>query len=244
MEKALVLTIVFVFACGIVVPNVFAQDSEIPSWVKNNAGWWASDQIPDLVFLHGIQFLIKEGIIVIPPTETSESSGSQEVPGWIKNNAGWWADGQIDDSSFMSGLQFLIKEGIIKVHVEFWLAELSLQLDKSKVGEPITVTVVEPDMNLDFLNRDSLYADVYSTDTPWNATAWHKPSNKEFKLLITETSSGIFEGKFRSVPPSWWGDPWFTKSGDTIIVEYTDCTLPTPWSLGDCLTISDKVKLD
>ena len=115
MTKTLVLTIVFVFACGIVVPNVFAQDSEIPSWVKNNAGWWASDQIPDLVFLHGIQFLIKEGIIVIPPTETSESSGSQEVPGWIKNNAGWWADGQIDDSSFVSGLQWLISNGIMKI---------------------------------------------------------------------------------------------------------------------------------
>ena len=243
MTKTLVLTIVFVFACGIVVPNVFAQDSEIPSWIKNNAGWWADGQIDDRQFVSGIQWLISSGVMTIPPTE--QGTGSDNViPSWIKNNAGWWADGQIDDSSFVSGLQFLIKEGVIKVHVEFWLAELSLQLDKSKVGEPITVTVVEPDMNLDFLNRDSLYADVYSTDIPWNVTAWHKPSNKEFKLLITETSSGIFEGKFRSVPPSWWSDPWFTKSGDTIIVEYTDCMLPTPWSLGDCLTISDKVKLD
>ena len=191
-----------------------------------------------------------EGILFQPiPLETATltinvGQAETSIPSWIKNNAGWWADGQIDDGSFVSGLQFLIKEGVIKVHVEFWLAELSLQLDKSKVGEPITVTVVEPDMNLDFFNRDSLYADVYSTDTPWNVTAWHKPSNKEFELLITETSSGIFEGTFRSVPPSWWGDPWFTKSGDTIIVEYTDCTLPTPWSLADCLTISDKVKLD
>ena len=243
MIKTLVLTIAFVFACGIAVPNVFAQDSEIPSWIKNNAGWWADGQIDDRQFVSGIQWLISSGIMIIPPTE--QGTGSDNViPSWIKNNAGWWADGQIDDGSFVSGLQFLIKEGVIKVHVEFWLAELSLQLDKSKVGEPITVTVVEPDMNLDFFNRDSLYADVYSTDTPWEVTAWHKPSNKEFELLITETSSGIFEGKFRSVPPSWWGDPWFTKSGDTIIVEYTDCTLPTPWSLADCLTISDKVKLD
>ena len=115
MRKTLVLTIVFVFACGVVVPNVFAQDSEIPSWVKKNAGWWASDQIPDSAFLQGIQFLIEEGIIVIPPTETSESSGSQEVPGWIKNNASWWAEGQIDDNTFVSGIQHLVKIGIIKV---------------------------------------------------------------------------------------------------------------------------------
>ena len=87
----------------------------IPEWIKNNAGWWAEGQIDDSSFLQGIQFLIKEGIIVIPPTETSESSGSEGVPAWVKNNAEWWADGQIDDSSFVSGIQYLVKVGIIKV---------------------------------------------------------------------------------------------------------------------------------
>ena len=120
-----------IFSLIAITPSSYA--AEVPDWIKNNAGWWADGQIPDSAFLQGIQYLIKEGIMVIPPTETSESSSSQEVPGWIKNNAGWWADGQIDDNSFVSGLQFLIKEGIIKVHVEFWLAELSLQLDKNKV---------------------------------------------------------------------------------------------------------------
>ena len=59
--------------------------------------------------------MIKEGIMVIPPTETSGSSGSQEVPAWIKNNAEWWAEGQIDDNTFVSGIQHLVKVGIIKV---------------------------------------------------------------------------------------------------------------------------------
>jgi len=99
----------------VVVDRVSIDETSIPAWIKNNAGWWASDQIPDSAFLQGIQFLIKEGIIVIPPTETSESSGSQEVPGWIKNNAGWWADGVIDDNTFVSGIQYLVKVGIIKV---------------------------------------------------------------------------------------------------------------------------------
>ena len=92
-----------------------AQDSEIPAWIKNNAGWWATDQIDDSSFLQGIQFLIKEGIMVIPPTETSGSSEAQQVPAWIKNNAGWWASDQIDDNTFVSGIQYLIKTGIIVV---------------------------------------------------------------------------------------------------------------------------------
>ena len=78
-----------------------AQDSEIPAWIKNNAGWWATDQIDDSSFLQGIQYLIKEGIMVIPPTEASGTSGSEGVPAWIKNNAGWWAEGQIHDEAFV-----------------------------------------------------------------------------------------------------------------------------------------------
>ena len=97
------------------ISTIEAQDSEIPAWIKNNAGWWATDQIDDSSFLQGIQFLIKEGIMVIPPTVVSESSASQEVPGWIKNNASWWADGAIDDNTFVSGIQHLVKVGIIKV---------------------------------------------------------------------------------------------------------------------------------
>ena len=99
----------------ILIPNSSAQEAVIPSWIKNNAGWWADDQIPDSAFLQGIQFLIKEGIMVIPPTIVSGSSDSQEVPGWIKNNAEWWSDGQIDYNTFVSGIQYLVKVGIIKV---------------------------------------------------------------------------------------------------------------------------------
>ena len=86
----------------ILIPNAFAQEiTNIPNWIKNNAGWWTSNQIDDTSFLQGIQYLIKEGIMIIPATEATEPTGSQKVPSWIKNNAGWWANGQIDDSSFV-----------------------------------------------------------------------------------------------------------------------------------------------
>ena len=87
----------------------------IPDWIKIHARWWADGQINDSAYIQGIQYLIKEGIMVIPSTETSESSGSQEVPVWIKNNARWWASGQIDDITYVSGIQYLVKVGIIKV---------------------------------------------------------------------------------------------------------------------------------
>ena len=87
----------------------------IPAWIKNNAGWWANGDIDDNSFVQGIQFLIKEGIMEIPPTAQGEGTGSNEIPAWIKNNAGWWANGDIDDNSFVQGIQFLIKEGIMTI---------------------------------------------------------------------------------------------------------------------------------
>ena len=90
------------------------EEIEIPAWIKNNAGWWAEGRIGDSDFVSGIQFLITEDIMTIPPTE-SGSGSSQPIPAWIKNNAGWWAEGRIGDSDFVSGIQFLITEGIMQI---------------------------------------------------------------------------------------------------------------------------------
>ena len=115
--KCLLFSVLVVLLVGIVmVPAVSSQQATIPAWIKNNAMWWASDQIPDSTFLQGIQFLIKEGIIVIPSTETSGSSQSQEVPTWVKNNAGWWAEDKISEIEFVNAIQYLIKHGIIVVN--------------------------------------------------------------------------------------------------------------------------------
>jgi hypothetical protein len=96
-------------------PSTTNDSTTIPAWIKNNAEWWAADQIDDNSFVQGIQFLIQKDILKIPPTSQGTSPGSNEIPTWIKNNAGWWADGSIDDDSFIQGIQFLIKEGIMKI---------------------------------------------------------------------------------------------------------------------------------
>ena len=50
----------------IVVPEILveeSQSSEIPSWIKSNAGWWAEGVIDEQTFVNGIEFLVKTGII-------------------------------------------------------------------------------------------------------------------------------------------------------------------------------------
>ncbi len=39
--------------------------NDIPSWIKNNAGWWAEDAIDDETFVQAIQYLITNGIMQV-----------------------------------------------------------------------------------------------------------------------------------------------------------------------------------
>jgi len=100
-----------------VTTGTFAQQPEnkIPDWVKTTAGWWADGAIDGTSFAQGIQYLIKEDIIIIPETTQGTSSGTDEIPDWVKNNAGWWADDVIDESSFVSSMQYLIEEGVVQI---------------------------------------------------------------------------------------------------------------------------------
>ena len=90
------------------------EPSEIPTWVKGNAGWWANDQIDDATFVSGIQYLIQEGIISVS-SSSSDDSKNEGIPNWIKNNAGWWSEGAISDNDFLKGIEYLVENGIISV---------------------------------------------------------------------------------------------------------------------------------
>ena len=42
-----------------------SADYRIPSWIKNNARWWADGDIPDSAFVSGLQWLIRNGIMQV-----------------------------------------------------------------------------------------------------------------------------------------------------------------------------------
>ena len=66
----------------------FANAESVPSWVKTNAGWWASGDIDQQSFIQGIEYLVNQGIISVPVQKVSGEK-SETVPDWIKNTAGW-----------------------------------------------------------------------------------------------------------------------------------------------------------
>ena len=120
---SILAVLIIISTVPIVSAEVIRGESTVPDWVKNTAGWWASEQIDDSAFLQGIQYLIKEGIMIVEiPTEI-DSESTEEVPGWVKNTAGWWAEDKIHDTTFVSGIEYLIGKGIIVVEQEVEVEE-------------------------------------------------------------------------------------------------------------------------
>ena len=120
---SILAVLIIISTVPIVSAEVIRGESTVPDWVKNTAGWWASEQIDDSAFLQGIQYLIKEGIMIVEiPTEI-DSEAAEEVPGWVKNTAGWWAEDKIHDTTFVSGIEYLIGKGVIIVEQEVEVEE-------------------------------------------------------------------------------------------------------------------------
>ena len=117
------LSVLAVLVAISMVPTILSDplnqpigDFTIPSWIKNTAGWWADDKIPDSVFIQGIQFLIKEEIITVQIPAVD--SVVEEIPGWVKNTAGWWAEDKIQDITFVAAVRYLVSQGIVYVERE------------------------------------------------------------------------------------------------------------------------------
>ena len=93
------------------------EKNKIPYWIKTNAGWWSSDKISDNDFIVGIQYLVKNKIIMLD-SESVEKNSSNIIPSWIKNNAKWWSDGKISDEDFLKGIKYLVVIGIVNVDIQ------------------------------------------------------------------------------------------------------------------------------
>jgi len=88
----------------------------IPTWIQNNAKWWATGEISDSVFVTGIEFLLENNIIMISNITPSGNISGDEIPDWIRNNAHWWSQDLISEDEFVNSLKFLIQEGIIIIN--------------------------------------------------------------------------------------------------------------------------------
>ena len=86
----------------------------IPTWIRNDANWWSTNQITDLEFLKGINYLFEKQVVYVPQRAITIDSQWQ-IPSWVKISAGWWSDEKITDDEFLNMIENLVKRKIIVV---------------------------------------------------------------------------------------------------------------------------------
>jgi len=109
--------LVVISAIPIVLSDSMRGDFTIPNWVKNTAGWWADDKIPDSSFIETIEFLIKDEMITVKIPDL-DSEVANKIPAWVKNTAGWWAEDKVHDTTFVAAIRYLVSQGIVYVEQE------------------------------------------------------------------------------------------------------------------------------
>ena len=87
---------------------------KVPQWIKQNANWWATDQISDSEFLENIDFLFEKGIIFVPRKGVNSES-TWSVPAWYKTIAEWWSEDKITDDEFLLAIENLVAREIIVI---------------------------------------------------------------------------------------------------------------------------------
>jgi len=98
------------------IPDTTQQTkTKIPDWVKGVAEFWVADQIDDSGFVKVIEYLVQQGIIVIPYAEAPEGEAAIGIPIWIKTTAEFWVKGNVSDDEFATALEWLINNGVIRV---------------------------------------------------------------------------------------------------------------------------------
>ena len=171
---AAISTIAILFAVTSTVSTAYA---EVPDWVKNTAGWWADGTITESEFVSGVEFLIIDGIIKVPPT-TASSETSKGVPDWVKNTAGWWAEDIITDGEFVNAIQHLIKSGLISVSAD---------------SEPVQTAPVESGDDSKLAALEAELEKCSEIVKAYKRIDCEKPLNKAIELYKYQTGAERFD---------------------------------------------------
>ena len=228
--------------------NTFTTKSEsqelIPQWFRNTSKWWSLSQIPNSDFVEGIKYLIKQEIINFPKDMSLESKESPRELAEIRKNTGWWSQGTLSDTEFLKSIQYLLNVDTPKNPVTLFITPKSYRF-----GQPVTVTLIDPDLNLNSGVVD-IYLVVNNPNSPFVDTVGSSGgilleirikdiryqrciingiehgglASTGFTLIETGQSTGIFEGIFR-VPSEICnksGTELISSAGGSISLRYHD----------------------
>ena len=151
------------------------------------------------------------------------SCGSTSTGGTLKTSA--QTDGVSVSYEYNDGSVIVASASIV------WnIGEASFDSSVASAGGSSVFTVVDPDENLDSTITDAFTVAIYSDSDAGG-----------FTLTMNETDedTGVFEGTvYFTSDAATSGSNIRVSEGDTVTAEYTDETLPEPYTTSDDLTIA------
>jgi len=236
MKYITALLLVF-FVVGLMIPSAFAEN--VPEWVKNTAGWWATDVISETEFVNAIEFLVKENIIQVDVSQAFETS--QGVPDWVKNTAGWWADEKISETEFVNAIEFLIKKGIIKID-DTCIYEINRVFKNT--DQKIIQQLCNNEYNLNYTKEMAIKK---SEDNQVNEFGFRgpeiimeKPANT-YRIFTIGGSSMYSAASLNDETISYHLQKKFNQYDLGVKIEVINAGIPGAWSATETAMIKDKL---
>jgi len=163
--------------------------SDIPSWIKNNADWWADGKIDNASFLKGIEYLVENFIINIPPNRK------------ITTDSGLL---QVDKFAYELPKRSETTEVNIYGKFDNWS------------GNSVSIKIVRPDGKIDALSTMSSgkfeYVYVIKSDFPSGNYQLSASSVKDELGVISFKLNSLKDEHEKSIPiwirnnAGWWAD--------------------------------------
>ena len=124
---------------------------------------------------------------------------------------------------------------VASASVAFNIAEASFDTSSASAGGSAVLTVIDADENTNSAIIDTFTAAVFSDS-----------DNGGFTLTLNETDedTGVFEGTiFFTSTDATSGSNLRVSEGDTVTTEYSDVTLPEPYTDSDSLTVASTLTI-
>ena len=124
---------------------------------------------------------------------------------------------------------------VASASIAFNISEASFDTSSASAGGSALLTVVDADENTNSSIIDTFNVDVYSDS-----------DNGGLKLVMNETDedTGVFEGTvYFTSDGATSGSSLRVSEGDTVTAEYTDNTLPEPYTDSDDLTVASTLTI-
>ena len=120
--------------------------------------------------------------------------------------------------------------------IKWNIANVEFLQDRYLLDQEAILRIVEPDMNLDPETIDQFLVDVISDSDP---------AGIQVEAIENSENSGLFEAKiFFTQKKSSTGNILYANQGDYVTAQYSDRTLPQPYSKSDDLLIESTMILE